>query len=104
TDSRSSNQFNEALSQRRANAVSDYLQDYGIARSRVKSEWFGEEQLVNDCADGVPCPESSHQLNRRSELILRAFPDENKVYEFPVTLQHIDLTELGNSDNSQESR
>src|SRR5690606_27603966 len=50
TDSRSSNQFNEAMSQRRANAVRDYLQDYGIARSRVKSEWFGEERLVNDCA------------------------------------------------------
>lgn len=101
TDSRSSNEFNEALSQRRANAVRDYLQDYGIARSRVKSEWFGEEQLVNDCGDGVPCPESAHQLNRRSELILKAFPDENKAYEVPVTLEDIDLEEIGATGNSR---
>ncbi|MEX2592888.1 MAG: OmpA family protein [Anditalea sp.] len=80
-DSRSSNEYNEALSKRRANEVKDYLDQYGIARSRVKSEWFGEEKLLNDCGDGIPCPDAAHQINRRSELILIAFPDENKAYE-----------------------
>lgn len=94
TDSRSSKKFNNALSERRANAVRDYLEDYGIARSRVGSEWFGEEQLINDCGDGVPCPESAHQLNRRSELILIAFPDENKIYEYPPELEGADLSQL----------
>ncbi|HLW19894.1 MAG TPA: OmpA family protein, partial [Cyclobacteriaceae bacterium] len=90
TDSWASDEYNEALSQKRANAVRDFLGDYGIARSRVKSEWFGEKQLVNDCGDGVPCPASEHQLNRRSELILVAFPDDSKSYEFPKELEGID--------------
>src|SRR5690606_34440200 len=104
TDSRSSHRFNEALSERRAKAVRDYLQNQGIAPSRVKSEWFGEEQLANDCEDGVPCPESSHQLNRRSELILIAFPDENKVYEFPEELENVDLSDLREADLRREGR
>lgn len=80
-DSRASNEYNEALSQKRAKAVSDFLSQYEIESSRVQSEWYGEEKLVNDCGDGVPCPETKHQINRRSELQLIAFPDENKAYE-----------------------
>lgn len=72
----------------------DFLGDYGIARSRVTSEWFGEQQLVNDCGDGVPCPPSAHQQNRRSELILMAFPDKGANYEFPKELEGLDLSEL----------
>jgi outer membrane protein OmpA-like peptidoglycan-associated protein len=90
TDSRASDEYNQALSERRANAVRDFLGDYGIARSRVKSEWFGEQYLVNDCGDGVPCPAAAHQQNRRSELILIAFPDESKNYEFPKELLGVD--------------
>jgi hypothetical protein len=30
----------------------------------------GEENLVNDCGDGVPCPESKHAENRRSEFAI----------------------------------
>lgn len=90
TDSRASDKYNEALSQKRANAVRDFLGDYGIARARVKSEWFGEQYLLNECGDGVPCPGTSHQRNRRSELILIAFPDESKNYEFPKELKGID--------------
>jgi outer membrane protein OmpA-like peptidoglycan-associated protein len=94
TDSFASDEYNEALSQKRANAVRDFLGDYGIARSRVTSEWFGERQLVNDCGDGVPCPASSHQQNRRSELILMAFPDKGADYEYPKELEGMDLSEL----------
>ena len=32
---------------------------------------YGETQLVNHCADGVKCSEEEHQLNRRSEFIIR---------------------------------
>ena len=94
TDSFASDEYNEALSQKRANAVRDFLGDYGIARSRVTSQWFGEQQLVNDCGDGVPCPASSHQQNRRSELILMAFPDKGANYDFPKELEGMDLSEL----------
>lgn len=94
TDSFASDDYNEALSQKRANAVRDFLGDYGIARSRVTSEWFGEQQLVNDCGDGVPCPASAHQQNRRSELIVIAFPEKNKNYEYPKELEGVDLSDL----------
>jgi outer membrane protein OmpA-like peptidoglycan-associated protein/tetratricopeptide (TPR) repeat protein len=96
TDARASNAYNEALSERRANAVRDYLGQFGVARSRVRSEWFGEEQLVNDCGDGVPCPEQEHQLNRRSELILLAFPEKDRAYDMPPELEGIDLCDLSN--------
>lgn len=94
TDSWASDEYNERLSQKRANAVRDFLGDYGVARSRVKSEWFGEQHLVNDCGDGVPCPASAHQENRRSELILMAFPEEGKSYEYPQELRGLTPFEL----------
>ena len=96
TDARATNAYNEALSERRANAVRDYLGQFGVARSRVRSEWFGEEQLVNDCGDGVPCPEAEHQLNRRSELILLAFPEKDRAYDMPPELEGIDLCDISN--------
>ncbi len=83
TDSRASNAYNEALSERRAASVNQYLITLGISPDRIKLEWFGEERLVNDCGDGVPCSESNHQLNRRSELTLTAFVDKDMQYELP---------------------
>lgn len=86
TDSRASNDYNKKLSERRAEAVREYLSGFGINGDRVRLEWHGEEKLINDCGDGVPCPESKHQLNRRSEMVLEAFPDPNKQYEMPKEL------------------
>lgn len=83
TDSRASDAYNMALSQRRADAVKDYLKKFSVVAERIRMEWFGEQKLVNNCGDGVPCPEPVHQLNRRSELVLEAFSDVNKDYEMP---------------------
>jgi outer membrane protein OmpA-like peptidoglycan-associated protein/tetratricopeptide (TPR) repeat protein len=83
TDSRASNAYNEVLSERRAASVNEYLTSLGISPDRIKLEWFGEERLVNDCGDGLPCSESNHQLNRRSELTLTAFVDKDMAYELP---------------------
>ncbi|AFL84011.1 outer membrane protein/peptidoglycan-associated (lipo)protein [Belliella baltica DSM 15883] len=96
TDARASDEYNEALSQRRADAVLEFLNKYNIGKERVRAEWFGEEKLTNDCGDGVPCPEPDHQLNRRSELVLEAFPDPDKDYELPKELLDKDICdELG---------
>ena len=83
TDSRATDYYNQRLSERRAASVIKYLQGKGVLSARVSSAWFSEAKLVNDCGDGVPCPEDNHQLNRRSELKLIAFPDRNKSYELP---------------------
>ena len=68
TDSRASEDYNMALSQRRAKAVVDYLTEKGIAPSRLTAKFYGENNLVNKCADNVPCSEAEHQLNRRTEF------------------------------------
>jgi outer membrane protein OmpA-like peptidoglycan-associated protein len=91
TDARASKEYNLALSERRADAVKKYLSQFNISENRVKLDWYGEENRTNDCGDGVPCPETEHQLNRRSELILEAFPDQNVDYELPTELLGKDI-------------
>jgi len=73
TDSRGSRAYNEALSQRRAQAAVDYLVSRGIARDRMVARGYGESKLVNHCADGVPCSREQHQANRRTEVTVLAF-------------------------------
>ncbi|WP_168196231.1 OmpA family protein [Echinicola soli] len=94
TDARASNDYNEKLSNSRADAVAAYLEGKGISSERVHEAWYGEEELVNNCGDGQPCPEWKHQLNRRSELVLMAFSEEGKEYELPADLK--DLCETPN--------
>src|SRR5690606_6221901 len=54
TDSRGSDTYNQALSQRRAGAAVDYLVSRGIGRDRMVAQGYGETRLVNDCGNGVP--------------------------------------------------
>ncbi|MFN8353260.1 MAG: OmpA family protein [Spirosomataceae bacterium] len=68
TDSRGDAEANRQLSQKRAQAVVDYLAKKGINRKRMTATGYGESQLVNECADGVACTEAEHQKNRRTTL------------------------------------
>jgi outer membrane protein OmpA-like peptidoglycan-associated protein len=68
TDSRSSSEFNQELSDNRARAVVEYLVKKGIGAERMIAHGYGETMLVNGCADGVDCSEQKHQLNRRTEF------------------------------------
>ncbi len=68
TDSRGSDAYNLALSQRRAQSAVDYLVSHGIARDRMVAMGYGETRLVNDCGNGVPCSREQHQANRRTEV------------------------------------
>jgi outer membrane protein OmpA-like peptidoglycan-associated protein/tetratricopeptide (TPR) repeat protein len=68
TDSRGSNKYNMALSQRRAQSAVDYIVSRGVDSSRLKAQGYGETRLVNECADGVTCTEEQHQANRRTEI------------------------------------
>ena len=72
TDSRAENAYNDALSGRRNRATIKYIVNVGdISASRLSGQGFGERQLVNKCADGIPCTEEEHQLNRRSDFIIK---------------------------------
>lgn len=66
TDSRGSDEYNLELSQKRAQAVVDYLVKKGIDPGRLIARGYGETQLVNHCSNGVDCSEEEHQENRRT--------------------------------------
>lgn len=68
TDSRGGTDYNNQLSQRRADKVVAYLVEQGIDPSRLTATGYGESQLLNHCADGVQCSELDHQYNRRTEV------------------------------------
>jgi len=70
TDSRGGASNNQALSERRAQSVANYLISKGINSSLLVANGFGERKLKNRCADGVSCTERQHAANRRTEFRL----------------------------------
>ncbi|MNQ89066.1 Outer membrane porin F precursor [compost metagenome] len=68
TDSRGNDQYNQWLSQSRANAAVQYIIDQGIDKNRITAKGYGETMLLNKCANGIKCTEAEHQLNRRTEF------------------------------------
>jgi outer membrane protein OmpA-like peptidoglycan-associated protein len=69
TDSRGSPDSNQALSERRARAVSDFLTAQGVPRDRIRAEGKGESSPVatNSTAEG-------RAQNRRVEIVLERAP------------------------------
>lgn len=67
TDSVGSESYNQRLSERRANSVSNYLEDLGVRGSRIDAIGYGESRpkSSNNSASG-------RQQNRRVELYVRA--------------------------------
>jgi outer membrane protein OmpA-like peptidoglycan-associated protein len=68
TDSRGSDQYNQVLSQKRAESAVSYIVSQGISPDRITAKGYGESQLVNKCSNGVPCTPEEHQANRRTEF------------------------------------
>ncbi len=69
TDDKGSAEFNKELSTKRAQAVVDFLVEYGIDRSRLTAVGYGEEKPVtlNTNIDGSDNPDG-RQINRRVEF------------------------------------
>jgi OOP family OmpA-OmpF porin len=65
TDSTGTAAVNEELSQRRADAVSDFLKTQGLSRDRLATRGYGPSQPVasNDTPEG-------RRQNRRVELVV----------------------------------
>lgn len=63
TDSTGSEELNQVLSERRANAVKNILQQNGVIGSRITTVGFGESSPISDNADPY-----GRQLNRRVTL------------------------------------
>ena len=73
TDSRGNDQYNQWLSQSRANSAVQYIIDRGINKNRITAKGYGESMLLNKCSNGVKCSEADHQLNRRTEFKITKF-------------------------------
>ncbi|GGW29500.1 OmpA family protein [Arenibacter certesii] len=71
TDSRGSNRYNINLSNRRSDAIKDYLMQEGVPENNIiESVGYGEEQLLNNCKNGVFCLEMLHNRNERTNIII----------------------------------
>ncbi len=68
TDSRGSDQYNLALSIKRANAAMDYLLQNGVPASRLKAIGYGEQKPLNRCVNDVDCSDEEFAKNRRTEF------------------------------------
>jgi peptidoglycan-associated lipoprotein len=91
TDSRGTHEYNDTLSQRRAQAVVDFLVEQGIARERLEAMGYGKRQprvverdierdgfffeegteLTEEFINSLPGDEhqeAAHQMNRRTEF------------------------------------
>jgi len=68
TDARGSDEYNETLSQKRAQSCVDYLAEHGVDKKRIVAKGYGESRLLNHCANGIQCSEEEHQANRRTEI------------------------------------
>lgn len=68
TDSRGSDSYNKALSDRRAKATVQYVISKGIAKDRISGKGYGESEPKVNCGDN--CTEEQHAQNRRSEFLI----------------------------------
>ncbi len=73
TDARGKSDYNQQLSQKRAEAVKAYLIKKGISANRLKAVGMGETSLLNHCADQVPCDPNQHRENRRTEFTIEEY-------------------------------
>ncbi len=69
TDDRSSVEYNQDLSQRRAESAVSYILSKGINENRITAKGYGESQLIIANAK----TEEQHQINRRTEFKVTSY-------------------------------
>jgi outer membrane protein OmpA-like peptidoglycan-associated protein len=75
TDTHGSDEYNQTLSENRANAVAEILIANGVDEARVTSHGFGETHLAVETGDEV-----KEIKNRRVEVVLHFPPPEVRVH------------------------
>jgi len=69
TDCQGQDQYNQNLSQKRAQAAIEYLIKKGIDADRLSAVGYGETRLAIDCGCNN-CTEEEHQANRRTSFTI----------------------------------
>lgn len=70
-DAIGNDEYNLALSLKRANEIKAYLVKKGISPDRILTYGYGETRPVNQCINGVNCSELQHRQNRRTEFVFK---------------------------------
>jgi len=71
TDSRGNDKFNENLSQKRADSTREFIIQSGIDPKRLTAKGYGEYVPIIKCKTDESCSEEEHELNRRSEFVIK---------------------------------
>ena len=71
TDSRGNAKFNEDLSQKRATSTREFIIQSGIDAKRLTAKGYGESVPIIKCKTDDACSEEEHELNRRSEFVIK---------------------------------
>ncbi|KAF2331631.1 OmpA family protein [Flavobacterium nitrogenifigens] len=71
TDSRGNEKYNADLSQKRANSTREFIIQSGIEAKRVSAKGYGESVPIVKCKTDESCSEEEHELNRRSEFVIK---------------------------------
>ncbi|MFS4493376.1 OmpA family protein [Maribacter sp. 2308TA10-17] len=76
TDSRGGSRTNKIISQKRVDAIKNYLLQKGIPSANLLSATgFGEERIMNSCTNGVYCLDFLHKQNLRTLFIVSNFEE-----------------------------
>jgi len=71
TDSRGGGATNFTLTQKRSDGIKKYLLKQGVSNSNILfSVGYGEQKILNNCANGVYCLEVLHKRNQRSLFVV----------------------------------
>jgi peptidoglycan-associated lipoprotein len=79
TDSRGITNYNEDLSQKRAESAKNWLVEREVVAERIKAVGYGESQILNGCTNGVRCTEEEHRFNRRTQFKIIAGPQSIQI-------------------------
>jgi len=71
TDARGNNRYNLDLSSKRAASTRTYFIEQGIPAKRIFSKGYGETVQIVKCIPEDSCSEEQHELNRRSEFVIK---------------------------------
>jgi outer membrane protein OmpA-like peptidoglycan-associated protein len=76
TDSRGSGSTNKRLSQKRAEALRNYLLANGASSTNIlEAIGYGEDRIMNNCTNGVYCLDFLHEQNIRTLFVVTNFEE-----------------------------
>jgi outer membrane protein OmpA-like peptidoglycan-associated protein/tetratricopeptide (TPR) repeat protein len=71
TDNRGNANYNLNLSTNRAESTKAYFINQGIVEKRIIAKGYGETVQIVKCEPSESCTEEKHELNRRSEFVIK---------------------------------